>query len=172
MPTPNYLQRPATLPRQASGFSPARTAKTTWKLLPITWLENFERIDTQFAIFGFHFSDAIALQPSNPKFSAMGDRQVIMPERQGRQMQIDLQQSPPRMHLWFLSSQSVTVSALNEQGNCVAMAKTQASPMRDSQQRYGEQNIIIATHNATSLRITSRAPFVMTQLTWEAVQSL
>lgn len=138
--------------------------RLTWKFLSIAGLENFESVSNQFASLGLHFEDAIAIRPSNPRFLSNGCQMVVMSADQGKTLKVSLDADVAHTHLWLKGSQTVKVSALNAQGHCMAVAETKSARTAKSAPLYAEEGVLIDTRAAKTLRIESKAPFVLTRL--------
>ena len=145
-------------------FAAQQPAKPNWRLLPIGYLSNFEYITGQFAAFGLKFEDAIALRPSNPRFlHAVGPR-VLMSASRRRTLQVNVLKPIPSMHLWLMGSEEISVSTLDAQGNCTAVAETSKMFSFDADDPYVEQSVTLDTRATKTLLIDSKAPFVITRL--------
>ncbi|MBE7382926.1 MAG: hypothetical protein F6J95_016110 [Leptolyngbya sp. SIO1E4] len=140
-------------------------SRLEWRSLPIARLKVFERVAAQFMRFGVHFEDAIAARPSNPRFLTDERCTVVMPTGQCRSFKVNLAHPIRQMRFWVVGSQAITISALNRQGHCVAMAKTEIEPHEATavHKRYAEQGMTIKTGTANVVRIDSKAPFVLTR---------
>ncbi|MEO0987132.1 MAG: hypothetical protein AAFY20_16495 [Cyanobacteria bacterium J06639_14] len=142
---------------------PQPKAKLHWRLLPIAYLDNFEKMASQFASLGLRFEDAIALRPSNPRFLNESGSMIIMPMGRNRSLKVKVEKSIPKMHLWLVGSQEITVSTLNAHGHCTAMAETSKVSRIEDDESYPEQSLTVDTRMAKVLHIDSKAPFVLTR---------
>ncbi|NER81717.1 MAG: hypothetical protein F6K42_19575 [Leptolyngbya sp. SIO1D8] len=135
----------------------------SWCLLPTSYLNNFEPVINQFAPFGLKFEGAIALYPSNPRFSKSDCLVTIGSVGHCKSLKITLEKSVRQLHFWLVGSESITISALNTQGHCVAAAHTNIAPAYDLDQPCPRQEVTINTRAASVIRIDSKAPFVLTR---------
>ena len=142
--------------------SPPRT-ELRWRLLPIAYLDNFECITSQFASFGLKFEDTIALRPSNPRFLNKVGPRVLMPVGQQRSFKVKLEKATTHVHLWLMGSREITVSTLNAQGHCIAVAETSKVSGTNAHEPYQEQSLTLETRMAKVIHIDSKAPFVATR---------
>ena len=134
------------------------------KYLPIHWLENYEPVNTQFSRFQVEFEAAIAVRPSNPRFQGGDLPNAIMACPQGLSLKAKIGPDIQQVEIWVVGSRAATVSALDEQGHCVAIAQT-AKPIRHPDElAYPAQSVVVDTHSACALRIDSKFPFLLTRL--------
>lgn len=145
-------------------FQQCQKTWLSWDFLKIAQLNNFELVSDQFSGLGVFFDDAIAVRPSNPRFQDSEYRTVLMATNQGKSLKVSVSTRVIQTHLWIVGSQATFVSALNEQGHCVAVGKTLAARPGQTSSPYLEQSVIIDTSTAKSIRVDSKSPFVITQL--------
>lgn len=140
-----------------------RQARPAREFIDIDYLQNFELVADQFADFGLSFDDAIAISPSNGRFLAHSHRRSIMATSQGKMLKVGLAPTVQQVHLWLVGSQEVAISTLNGNGEIIFKTQTGSLPAQ-SDDAYREQSTIIDTPGANWLRLSSRAPFIVTQL--------
>lgn len=128
---------------------------------PVDWLENFETLDSQLSAFGLTFERAIAFRPSNPRFYPGSDNLVIMPDHQSRFLRISVSKSTSQINLWVMGSQVITASALSARGRCVKTVRTSEPEIDDATQVYPQQLISLDTRYIKTIRIESKAPFIL-----------
>lgn len=155
VPPPTLIQAPI--------FQPQLKAGQSWRLLPIVYLDNFERITGQFASFGLQFENVIAFCPSNPRFMTGVSHKVLMPSGHNKGFKVDIEADVSFVHLWLIGSQEITVSTLNVKGHCIATAETPKIAHTGSNDPYPEQSLTIETRMAKTLCIDSKAPFTVTR---------
>ncbi|MEM0980118.1 MAG: hypothetical protein AAGH78_07570 [Cyanobacteria bacterium P01_H01_bin.58] len=151
--------------------APAQTSyipSVRWRILPIAQLHTFELVSRQFSPFGIFFEDTIALRPSNPRFSLPNCPMVLMPKGRCKGCKIHLQDVASAIDLGLIGSKKITVSALDDKGYCVAVAKTDAISSTAVQHAYPEQFVRLKAGHATTLRLEAKAPFVITHFSFEA----
>ena len=148
---------------QAPIFQPQLRAEQSWRLLPIPYLHNFERITGQFASFGLHFENVIAFFPSNPRFLNEARDKVLMPAGQSKSLKVSVEATVSHIHLWMMGSQEITVSLANANENPVSVTETSRLASTDIHEPYAEQNLTIETRTAKTLCLHSKAPFVVTR---------
>ncbi|MGD1943724.1 MAG: hypothetical protein ACFB0G_20710 [Leptolyngbyaceae cyanobacterium] len=138
-----------------------------WRCLPIKALNNFEWVDRQFAAYQVWFESAIAVRPSNPQFHASDRSIALMPASHEHSLKISVGEAVTEIDIGLISSRPVTLSLLDDQGHCRALVNTITLPSTPVEQsatdpKYPIQGITLNTHNATTLRIDAKEPFIMT----------
>ncbi|MDB9529170.1 hypothetical protein PN498_24470 [Oscillatoria sp. CS-180] len=141
------------------------TDKNARRRLPIDWLEKFERVESQFSSLHVQFESAIALCPSNFRFQSESVSLAIMPMHQGRSLKVSLKSFVSDIEVVLVGSQAINLSALNNDGHCVAKAQTEVPPDVEGDTQYVPQRIVLDTQGASVVRIDSRSPFIMTDFT-------
>lgn len=135
-----------------------------WHTVPLHWLDHCQRVDTQFAGFHIQFDSAIAIRPSNPRFQIADLPIALMPPGSGQHLKATIGASVKKIEIWLVGSAAVTVSALDQTGHCLAMAQTQAGQTNADNTHLLAQRITLETAIATTLRVTSKLPFMMTRV--------
>ncbi len=158
---PRLAQATPTPGRGSSLFS------VSWQTLPIAKLDGYTTVDQQFLPLGLIFQDAIALRPSNPRFTQLGNPVVLMPVGQCRGLKVQVHVPIQSIDLGLMGSKGVTVSALNEQGHCVAIAQTQDIDPTTVEHIFPEQFLRLDVSTVQTLRIESKAPFLLTRFAFE-----
>jgi hypothetical protein len=133
-----------------------------WTYLPIHWLEHCQKVDRQFANLQVEFESAIAVQPSNPRFQVGHLPIAIMSPDQGKLLNVTVGKTIKAVEMWLMGSRSVTVSALDKTGHCVAIARTQDLD-DETIPRLSAQRITLETQAADAIRLDSKSPFVLTR---------
>ncbi|HEY9669808.1 MAG TPA: hypothetical protein V6C91_23550 [Coleofasciculaceae cyanobacterium] len=80
-------------------------------------LKCFEAVDSQFQHYGIAFTNAIALQPSNPAYPPRTSSTVLMGAPKSGWMEIAFSQPICQFCCYVTSSQRMLMSAYNRQGN-------------------------------------------------------
>lgn len=90
-------------------------------------LSGFERVTEQYSHLGVHFSDAIALEPSNPAFVAKTGNLVLMPL--GYEMILSASFDSPTfwMGAYVCGAGSVILTAFDQTGKILAQVSTTPS---------------------------------------------
>lgn len=150
-----------------SSESPTRHL-SRWSCLPLQQLNNFDLVSYQFADQQVWFDAAIALRPSNPYFQAGESSLTLMADTPTASFKVRLGQDITEVDFGYISSAPLTITCLDDQGHCVAIVKTtkpapKLQPQVSESQQYAIQGIALNTGNATTLRIDSTAPFVLTR---------
>lgn len=132
--------------------------------IPMSWLRQFDRVDSQFSSLQVWFESAIALYPSNPKFQADLSPVALMPTQQGRSLKATLGSCITKIEVTLTGDQSIMLSILDNEGHCVASTQTETKPRSNHQDldQYEPQKIVLETKGSKHLRIDSRAPFIIT----------
>lgn len=146
--------------RQPLASPPAQA----WHTVPLHWLEHCQRVDTQFSGFHIQFDSAIAIRPSNPRFQLADLPVALMPSGSGQHLKATIDASVKTIEIWLVGSAAVTVSALDKAGHCLAMAQTEADQTTADDTHLIAQKITLATAIATTIRVTSKLPFMMTRV--------
>jgi hypothetical protein len=157
----------APTPMQVPHLHPRRSVVREWRLLPIVWLENFERVTDQFAAFGVGFADAIAVRPSNPRFSPATNAIQVMPCNRRKSIKMSLSRPVTQLQLSLMGSTPITVSAFNAEGHCVALAETATPVLSEHQPHYPEQTLTLDTKTAAFICLESKVPFMLTRLAFK-----
>ncbi|MGF1459255.1 MAG: hypothetical protein ACFBSG_09530 [Leptolyngbyaceae cyanobacterium] len=165
-------QAAATL-RAASGSpasfpAPAAALASTWSCLPIQTLSNFEPVDRQFAPQQVCFESTIALRPSNPHFQAEATALTLMAHAPRSGLKITLGQAIIEIDFGYISTAPLTISCLDADGHCVAIAQGPSAPSINIANDtaagvYDVQGLMLNTLAVRTLRIDSAAPFVLTR---------
>ena len=158
----NFDARPAP-PRTASPQNCLRSAP--WHALPFHPLKPYEPITHQYYPLGVMFTDTIAICPSNPRFTEEARQQVLMPASDQRGLGLVLTQPLTQVQLWVRGSQPVVLAAINREGYCRVRGQTPAL------QSAGANDCLLPAHGFAipttdihKIQLTSRAPFVVTQV--------
>lgn len=139
-----------------------------WRCLPLQQLANFEVIHQQFAAQQVWFESAIALRPSNPMFQVADEPLTLMAHARDTGLKITLGGHITEIDFGFISNEPLMISCLDDQGHCLAIFKdaTRVGPAQE-ETAYPEtptiRGISLDTRGAKTLRIDSRAPFVLTR---------
>ncbi len=133
-----------------------------WQWLPIGKLQNFEPVGHQFAASGLVFEEAIALCPSNPWFG-LTDRDVGIMPTVAHSLKIQLVRSMASLQFGVISSAQVTLSALDTEGHCLAIAHTVPAD-HAAPPPYPEQILEIVTQGAIQIRLDAKAPFLLNRV--------
>jgi hypothetical protein len=149
---------------QAPGL-PAPSASVNSRIdVPLHWLEPFVRVDTQFSGFKVTFDSAIALRPSNPRFH-IGDRPLaLMSPNQGKTLKINIACTVSQLEMWLVGGQSITATALDAAGQCVAIAQTPNSDIHEGKVQFYPQKLALGTSAAEAVHLSSISPFMLTRL--------
>ncbi|WP_204137849.1 hypothetical protein [Halomicronema sp. CCY15110] len=138
-----------------------------WQRLPLQQLTNYERIDHQFSGHQVWFESAIALRPSNPAFQARESTLTLMSQARDTGLKVTLGEAITEIDFGFISSAPLTISCLDAQGHCVALwqADLDAQPttLTKTAGRPMAQGVSLDTRGTKTVRIDSRAPFVLTR---------
>lgn len=149
---------------QAAELPAPFTSPQRWRYLPIHWLQHCESVDTQFVGFQVQFESAIAICPSNPRFY-IGDAAIaIMSPLQGNQLRMHVGKAVTAIEVWLMGGQSVTLSALDEGGHCVAIAHTCPAPETINNSPLVAHKVTLDTHAADTVLLNSKLPFILTRL--------
>ncbi len=159
----SYLPTPS-VPTQLSQQPLAPVSAEGWQCLPLHWFEHCQSIDTQFAGFHITFESAIAIRPSNPRFQIADLSVALMPTGSGKYLKASVGEPVQGIELWLIGSAAVTISALDEGGHCLTMAKTQANLMTPENTHLMAQRARLETTSADSIRFDSKQPFILTRV--------
>lgn len=158
------LQRLASSLLQAPDLPAPSASVKTFKYLPLHWLDPFVRVDTQFSGFKVTFESAIAFHPSNPRFYR-GDRPLaLMSPDQGKTLKINIASTVNKIEIWLVGGKSIMATALNEAGQCVAIAQTPDSEDDKENCQLYPRKVTLETGTAKVVHLDSTSPFMLTRL--------
>jgi hypothetical protein len=139
-----------------------------WQTACFSPLQPYESVTRQYESLGVRFIRAIALRPSNPDFIADPNGVVLMPAPASQEITLHLRRSIVQVQLQVMGSQPVTLSSLDRAGYCVAQGQLQQpAPLQrstDASERAWQQCLTLDTHAVRTVRIGSKAPFVIHNL--------
>jgi hypothetical protein len=136
-----------------------------WHTLPFHPLKPYEPITHQYYPLGVMFTDTIAICPSNPRFTEAGRQQVLMPASDQRGLGLVLTQPLAQVQLWVRGSRPVVLAAINRAGYCRVRGQTPDFPSVGADNRLlPAHGLAIPTTGIHKIQLTSRAPFVVTQV--------
>lgn len=128
--------------------------------LPFNQLQAFERVDRQFSAWGIYFEDAIAIQPTNPRFIPAQQGLVLMPTASKNALKIKLLRPPRSMVLQVRGYQDIHLTALNGEGHCTLCGRT-CCHRSSEKAKAPRETVTLDLQRAQVLVLKSYAPFVL-----------
>lgn len=153
-------------PQEVSTAAELAEHPSLWQCLPLQQLTNFEVIYDQFAAQQVWIESAIVLRPSNPAFQVDDAPLTLMTHSRDKGFKVTLGSHITEVDFGFISSESLTISSLDEQGHCVAIFRSSTEmTSQEPQALEGPmiQGVTLNTRGAKTLRIDCRVPFVLTR---------
>lgn len=133
-------------------------------------LTAFERVGDRYRHLGVTFSEAIALEPSNPTFQPRAGSLVLMPLADRRSITVDFCHPVRQLEAYVSGARSVTLTAFDRDGKplCLIGCSCQGA---DPDRMLPRQQLKLDIEGIAKVMFHSNAPFILEQLSWERHQT-
>ena len=133
-------------------------------------LTAFERVGDRYRHLGVRFSEAIALEPSNPTFRPRTGSLVLMPPADRRSITVDFCHPIRQLEADVSGARSVTLTAFDRDGKplCLVGCGCEAA---DTDEMLPRQRLKLDIEGIAKVMFHSNAPFILEELSWERRQT-